>query len=177
MPRKPRPNVAGVYHVAARGPARESLFRDDADFLRFEAELRRSVEAEHCRCIAACALATHYHLLVETGDGALSRFMKRVNERYARSFNARYDRRGHAFAERYLCVPVADDEQLLTTYRYIARNPVDAEICAHPAGWRWSSYTTLTGSGDRFAFTDATAALALCGGSIAALRRFVESGA
>jgi REP-associated tyrosine transposase len=177
MPRRPRPSAAGVFHVASRAQARESLFRDDADFLRFEGELRSSAEAEVCTCIAACALSTHYHLLVETGDGALSRFMKRLNERYARAFNARYGRRGHAFADRYLCVPIEDDAQLLTAFRYVARNPVDAGICREPADWRWSSYTTLVGGGDRFAFADGGAALALCNGSLAALQRFVESGA
>jgi len=49
--------------------------------------------------------------------------MKRLNQRYACAYNARHKRHGHAVSERYLSVPVKRDEQLLTAYRYVVRNP------------------------------------------------------
>ncbi len=95
-------------------------------------------------------------MLFETGDGALAPAMKRLNQRYARAFNARHGCRGHAFAERYFCVPLLSDEHLLIAYRYLARNPVEAGLCARPEDWVWSSYPVAIGRKGRFAFVDAS---------------------
>ncbi len=175
MGRQARPSAAGFYHVAARAQAEEGLFRDEVDYLRFETEVQLVHTSGGVRCLAACALTTHYHLLLETDDGALAPAMKRLNERYARAYNARYDRRGHAFAQRYLCVPVLSDEHLLTVYRYLARNPVEAGLCARPEEWIWSSYPVAIGRERRFAFVDASFMVRCFDGSLAALRQFVES--
>ena len=176
MGRPPRPTAAGFYHVATRAQVNEQLFRDESDYLRFEQELRTVTSDAAFRCLAVCAMTTHYHLLVETGDGVLPRAMQRLNQRYARAYNARYGRRGHAFAERYLCVPVLTDEQLLTAFRYVVCNPVEAGLCARPGEWKWSSYPSAIGQGDRFAFADAAFMVGCCDGSLDALRWFVESG-
>ena len=174
MARKPRDTSAGLYHVFTRAQANELLFRDDHDFLRFETELERTV-CEQCVCIAACALHTHYHLILATEDGALSRSMQRLNQAYAASFNSRYGRRGHAFAERYTSVRIESDGQLLTAYRYVMRNPVEARVVEDAARWPWSSYRAAIGLGGRFAFADASLVLEQFGGSIEQLREFVET--
>lgn len=174
MPRKPRETRAGIYHVAARAPEGERLFRDEHDYLRFEAELERILSTE-CRCIAACALDTHYHLLLDVDDGVLAGAVHLLNFRYASAYKARYGRRGHVFSERYMSVLVTSDEHLLTVYRYIARNPVEAGICTEPTAWLWSSYRSAIGLAGRFAFADPSLVLALCDGSIEELRRFVET--
>jgi hypothetical protein len=109
------------------------------------------------------------------GTRRAGRSLQRLNQRYARAYNVRYGRRGHAFAERYLCVPVLSDEQLLTAYRYVVRNPVEAGLCARPGEWMWSSYASAIGRGDRFAFADVAFMVACCDGSLDTLRRFVES--
>ena len=173
MPRNDRPTAAGLYHVAARSQRDDALFRDDADFLRFESEVRPIVAAGTWRCICVCAVTTHYHVLIEVDEDVLSRSVGRLNQRYARAFNVRYGRRGHLFSERFLCVPVESDEHLLTVYRYIAVNPVEIGLCAKAEDWRWSSYTTLAARGDRFSFADASLVVQLCGG-VEGVRRFVD---
>ncbi len=173
MARKLRTTAAGIYHVSARAPVGELLFRDDHDFLRFETEVERIV-SPRCVCIEACVLNTHYHLLLQTEDGVLAQAMKQLNGRYARAFNARYERRGHAFADRYLSVPVESDGHLLTVYRYIARNPVEAGLCDSPADWYWSSYRTAIGLDGRFAFADPSIVIGLFH-SLDAFREFVET--
>lgn len=173
MARKLRTTSAGIYHVSARAPIGELLFRDEHDFLRFETEVER-VLSEQCVCIAACVLNTHYHLILQTEDGVLAQAMKQVNQRYARAFNSRYARRGHAFADRYLSVPVESDGHLLTVYRYVVRNPVEAGLCDSPADWYWSSYREAIGLDGRFKFA-ATALVIGLFHSIDAFRAFVES--
>jgi REP element-mobilizing transposase RayT len=149
------------------------LFRDEHDFLRFESEVERITDI--CTCVAACVLQTHYHLILATEDGILSRAMQRLNQGYAASFNARYGRRGHAFAERYTSIKVESDGQLMTVYRYVARNPVQAGIVDHPAAWAWSSYARAIGRNGRFAFADASLVLEQFNGSVERLREFVET--
>jgi REP element-mobilizing transposase RayT len=154
----------------------ERLFRDEHDLLRFEMEAQKLGEQGDCICIAACTLTTHYHLILETtADRALASAMKRLNQRYAVAFNARYGRRGHAFAERYVSVTIANDAQLLTTYRYVARNPVEAGVCGSPTEWEWSSYPAAIGFKSRFAWADATRVIGCCDGAVESLRRFVET--
>ena len=135
MPRRPRETSEGIYHVATRAAVGEELFRDDRDFFCFEMEVERIVSPE-CALIGACALNTHYHLILDTADGVVSRALKQPNHRYALTYNARYGRRGHAFGGRYMSVRIESDEQLVTVYRYVARNPVEAGLCDEPAEWR-----------------------------------------
>ena len=144
MPRRPRETSEGIYHVATRAAVGEELFRDDRDFFCFETEVERIVSPE-CTLIGACALNTHYHLILDTDGGVVSRALKQLNHRYALTYNARYGRRGHAFGGRYMSVRVESDEQLVTVYRYVARNPVEAGLCEEPAEWRWSSYREAIG--------------------------------
>ena len=110
MARKLRATHAGIHHVFARSQVEDPLFRDDHDHLRFETELRTICAHEVAlTCIAACTIGTHYHLLLEVEDGVLPTVMKQLNSAYARAFNARYQRRGHAFASRYGSKPVLFD--------------------------------------------------------------------
>jgi putative transposase len=164
-----------MYHIAARSQRDDPLFRDAADYLRFESELQQVVALASWLCIAVCLMPTHYHLLLDVGENALSRAVGRLNQRYARAFNVRYGRRGHLYSERFMCVPVESDEHLLSLYRYIARNPVEAGLCARAEDWPWSSYTTSLGLGERFAFADAGIVVELLGRE--GVRRFVDGDA
>lgn len=66
-----------VYHVTARGNARQDIFADDADREKFLAILAATVGRYRYRyryrwrCHAYCLMGNHYHLL-ETPDPNLS---------------------------------------------------------------------------------------------------------
>jgi putative transposase len=51
------------------------------------------------------------------------------------------------FQGRFGSVLVKTDAQLWTTVNYIARNPVDAGLCAQPGEWPWGSHHALVGGG------------------------------
>ena len=173
MPRKPRPNVAGFYHIATRSLPNERLFRDEHDFARFLSGLRVNIETGDCRCLCFCLMTTHYHLVLETAHGVLSKLMQRLNQGYAIAYNARYGRRGHAFSERYLATLILDDAHLLVAFRYTVRNPVEAGICERAEDWEWSSYRSAIGMAEPPSFVDASDILKLCGGP-AGVRALVE---
>lgn len=174
MPRAPRPTAAGIYHVAVSAPSGSKLFAGAEDWLRFTAELARTTLFEHWTCICFCLLTTHYHLVVDVDEGRLPPTMKKLNWHYARSVNARREGRGHVVGGRYLSVPVSDTDQLLTVFRYVARNPVEAGLCAQPQDWPWSSYAGSVGLERGFTFVDSSVVVDELDGRVEQLRDFVE---
>jgi hypothetical protein len=99
-------------------------------------------------------MRTHYHLILDVPQGALPRGMQSLNFRYAINFNQRHAMRGHVQFARYGSVRIADESQLLTTFRYVARNPVEARLCTSPADWPWNSYGSAVGLAEPHSFVD-----------------------
>lgn len=72
-------------------------------------------------------------------------------------YNAKYDREGHLFQDRYRAESVDNEEYLLTVLRYIHQNPVKASLCDTVDKYEFSSYSEfITGqnivdTGDIFA--------------------------
>lgn len=97
------------------------------------------------QCLAYCLMSNHYHLVVVTEDGELSRAIKALNGRYALRFNTRYGREAHLFKNRFGAVHQKSTAQLLWTLRYVVTNPVANGLCATPDEWPWSSYRASAG--------------------------------
>lgn len=90
MGRAPREFVAGgVYHVFARGSNRQPNFSFDSDHVDFLLCAQKTVTRSKTRCLAYCLMTNHYHLVLETEDGQVSRLMQSLNSRYALRFNLR----------------------------------------------------------------------------------------
>jgi len=179
MARPPRDFSAGTFHVTAHAVWGNVLFRDSIDYLVLSTELAATIARSRWRCIAFCFLGTHLHLLLEVEDDALPTGMQRLNNAYARNFNRRYGLRGHVFAQRYHARRIDTEEHLLTAFRYVARNPVEANLCARPGDWGWSSYAGTVGLAEPFGFVDASPVVVCFGRPAAAalqrLRDFVET--
>jgi REP element-mobilizing transposase RayT len=62
-----------VYHVTARGNERRKTFRDDVDRRQFLATLEETIGLHDLRLHGFCLMPNHYHLIVETPLGNLSR--------------------------------------------------------------------------------------------------------
>lgn len=165
MARPLRIEFAGaLYHVTARGNARQDIYLDDGDRRQFLDLLAHAVNRHDWYCHAYCLMGNHYHLLVETGTPTLSKGMKLLNGSYTQYFNQRYRRVGHVFQGRYSAVLVQKESYLLELARYIALNPVRAQMVRRAQDWPWSSYCATAGlaesetkgtdlnKGDRFIF-------------------------
>lgn len=180
MARLPRGTlVAGIYHVTRRSAGPIEMFRDDVDRTDFCNRLAATIRKHGWICHAFCLMSTHYHLLVEVAEDALQPGMQRLNGPYAQQFNRRHGRNGHLKGSPYGATPVVSDEHLLDCIRYIARNPVEAGLCAHPSEWIWGSYRGCAGYDVSFSFTtnDLVAASFHRDRALAVklLRRFVEA--
>jgi putative transposase len=179
MPRQPRIHDPGSYrHVTARGNDRASVFRDDADRWHFLTVLADVTRTCGWRCLGWCLMTNHYHLLLQELATPLSSGMHLLHTRYLRAFNERHARTGHVFGERYRVATIEGDAHLLMAVRYVARNPVEAGLCAAPCDWPWSSYAQLVGAAPALSFLSRAHALSLFDHrpqrAVELVRRFVE---
>ncbi len=87
-------------------------------------------------------MPNHFHLLLqESGNNGISCYLQRVQNGYAKYFNAKYARKGHLFQGSFRAIPVDDDEQLLYLSAYIHRNPHELEEWKNKeVSYPWSSY-------------------------------------
>jgi len=134
-----------VYHVTSRGNAKQAIFIDDEDRGVFFDVLSMVVERFNWFCHAYCLMENHYHLLIETPNGNLSKGMRELNGVYTQGFNQRYRRVGHLFQGRYKAIIVEKDNHLMSLCRYVVLNPVRIGLKERPEQWRWSSYWSTIG--------------------------------
>lgn len=135
-----------MYHLTSRGDRREDIFTDDEDRLLWLGIFANVCEIFHWRCHAWCQMDNHYHVVVETAEGNLSRGMRHLNGVYTQTFNRRHQRVGHVFQGRYKAILVERDAYLLELARYVVLNPVRAGMVSDAAQWRWSSYPSMLGT-------------------------------
>jgi putative transposase len=134
-----------LYHVTARGNARQAIVRDDSDRQRFVATIATMVEQYQVVCHAWVLMNNHYHLLLETPQANLSQALRHLNGVYTQAFNRRHRRVGHLFQGRYKAIIVEKEGYLLELCRYVVLNPVRAQMVTQPRAWRWSSYRATAG--------------------------------
>lgn len=141
MARPLRVQFAGaLYHVTARGNARQDIFCDDIDRGRFLDTLWSTCELLDWDVWAYCLMGNHYHVLLQTLTPTLSRGMRNLNGLYSQWFNFRHERVGHLLQGRYHSSLVDKEAYLLEVARYILLNPVRSGLCKEPGLWPWSSY-------------------------------------
>jgi putative transposase len=137
--------VGAFYHVTSRGNRRKSIFRGEQDRTSFLEILYKITQRYHWRCHAYCLMDNHYHLVIETPEGNLSRGMRQLNGVYTMFFNRWHRTVGHVFQGRYKAILVEEDSYLLKVCRYVVLNPVRAGMAKRPEDWGWSSYQGTVG--------------------------------
>ena len=118
------------------------------------------------RCHAWVQMDNHYHLVVETVEGNLSKGMRQLNGVYTQAHNRRHNRVGRVFQGRFKGILVDAESYLPELSRYVVLNPLRAGVVKQLRHWKWSSYrfddrsgeiTRLAGDGfDTWSFWQAT---------------------
>lgn len=137
------------YHVTARGNERKDVFKSQKDREQFLSYLESAVSRYEAVIHAYCLMSNHYHLLLETPSGNLSKIMQHINGAYTSYFNIKRKRSGHLFQGRYKAIVIEADEYVQELSRYIHLNPVRANMVAKPEEYRWSSYLDYIGARKR----------------------------
>ena len=125
MARVPRIHIPGAwYHVTARGNERRSIFRGEGDYAQMVSLLEESVARFGLRLHGYVLMENHYHLMVESPEGNLSRAMQWLNVSYSIWFNLRHRRVGHLFQVRFKAIIVDPRQWGLVLSRYVHLNPL-----------------------------------------------------
>jgi putative transposase len=128
MPRKPRIEIAGYYHVINRGVEQRVIFKEAEDYRYFEELLCTYAPSYGITIHNYCLMSNHYHLLIEIEKETLSKFMRQINMNYAIYFNKKYKRSGHLWQGRFKSWYVTDEAYLYTLILYIEQNPIKVKI-------------------------------------------------
>lgn len=156
MSRPLRLEFAGaIYHVTSRGDRREDIYLNDSDREKWLVVLGSVCERFNWVVHAYCQMSNHYHLLIETVDGNLSRGMRQLNGVYTQYFNRTHKIVGHLFQGRYKAILVQKETYLLELTRYVVLNPVRAGMIDRLDEWRWSSFPAVAGLCDTPEWLDA----------------------
>jgi len=127
------------YHVTSRGNERKDIFKSGTDREKFLSYLKSATERYGAVIHAYCLMSNHYHLMLETPQGNLSRIMKHINSSYTSYFNIKRKRAGHLLQGRYKAILVEADTYAAELSRYIHLNPVRAKMAPSPEEYQWSS--------------------------------------
>lgn len=142
MPRSPRQFTHEFpYHVTCRCNNRNFYFGGSRIFELYKSVLRKTMKQLHFQLFAYVIMSNHVHLILQTSEPhALDKVMHHVNLNFAKQYNKQYGRCGHLWMNRYGASLISTSEYLLTSIRYVMRNPIRAGIVTDLNDWPWSSY-------------------------------------
>lgn len=116
------------------------MFFTDGDRMVYLANLREYAEQARLRVLAYCLMPNHVHLVAvpeETDSMAVA--LQRTHGRYALYLNARRQRSGHLWQNRFYSCALDQRGHLWTALRYVEQNPVRAGLCGQADQYAWSS--------------------------------------
>jgi REP element-mobilizing transposase RayT len=140
MPRKPRIEINGYYHIVNRGVEQRVVFAEPDDYAYFEELMCFYAKSYAVTIHNYCLMSNHYHLLIEITQENLSKYMRQLNMNYAIYFNKKYKRTGHLWQGRFKSWYVTDEAYLYTLMLYIEQNPLKANMVKDLETYPYSSY-------------------------------------
>ena len=146
-----------------RGASRQTVFHHDDDYLLFFTILENAATRYRLEVHGYSLMPNHYHLLLRSLDGRLSRGMAYLNGLFTRRVNRQYDLDGARFRGRFRNRLVEDEDYLRATLAYLHLNPVEAHLVRRPDEDCWTSHRAYMGLDERPPWLRCDAMLALFG--------------
>ncbi|TYB30312.1 MAG: chromosomal replication initiator DnaA, partial [Candidatus Mcinerneyibacterium aminivorans] len=87
-----------------------------------------------------CLMDNHYHLLIRTPLGNLTKTMHYLNASYTNWVKAKQDMVGPVFQGRYKSILIEDESYLLTLSSYIHLNPLRADMVDKLEDYKYNSF-------------------------------------
>lgn len=128
-----------LYHVMSRALNKQLLFFDETDYLKYLEMVSDLKDEFDIEIISYCLMSNHTHLLIYDKKNNLSKFIGKLNSRYAMYYNKKNFRVGYVFSGRFKSECIESEEYFLECIRYIHQNPVRAKICANTYDYKFSS--------------------------------------
>lgn len=146
MARSIRLDYPGAWHhVMHRGARRAPIFQDDAHCLLWLETAEETVGRFGIEIHAWSLMPNHYHMLVRSPLGTLSRAMRHLNAAYTQRVNRIHRWDGPVFRGRFRSRLIEDERYQRYLMAYIHLNPVRAHLVHRPDEDGWTSYRQLVG--------------------------------
>jgi putative transposase len=149
MPRLARLDSPGtLHHVMIRGIEKRPIVDDDQDRRDWVDRLGALALETETRILAWSLMKNHAHILLKSGPGGLSQFMRRFLTGYAVAYNLRHCRHGHLFQNRYKSIVCDEEVYFQELVRYIHLNPLRAGLVKDVRGlerYLWCGHGTVMG--------------------------------
>lgn len=145
MPRFSRGSIKTTYfHVMTQGINKSYIF-DKAEDIKYYIKIMHELMKEHnLKIIAYCIMNNHTHMLINVEKiEELSKYMQRLNVKYAKYYNKKYNKVGYVFRDRFKSEGIFSEKQYYTCIKYIYDNPVKAGICHSPEQYPYSNYKKI----------------------------------
>jgi len=145
MPRNPRSYIkTSYYHIITQGINKNYIFAHPEDIKNYIKNMYKLKDEHKIEIIAYCIMNNHAHILIKTEMlNELSKYMQRINTKYAIYYNKKYNKVGYVFRDRYKSEGIYSEEHLYNCIKYIYNNPVKAGICNRPEDYKYSNYKEI----------------------------------
>lgn len=145
MPRLPRSYIkTSFFHVITQGINKSYIFEKAEDIKYYIKIMYHLTKEQKIKIIGYCIMNNHAHMLIETEEiEELSKYMQRLNTKYGKYYNKKYNRVGYVFRDRYRAEGIYTEEYLYNCLKYIYNNPVKAGICKKAEDYPYSNYKKI----------------------------------
>ena len=132
------------FHVITQGIEKRFIF-DKPEDIKYYIKIMYKIKEEHnINIIAYCIMNNHTHMLIETQlIEQLSKYMQRINTKYGKYYNKKYNRVGYVFRDRFKAEGIYSEKHLYNCIKYIYNNPVKAGICNKAEEYPYSNYKIM----------------------------------
>ena len=157
MPRKPRNYEHTLFfHVITQGIDKKYIFEKSEDIKYYIKTMYQLKQTQEIDIISYCIMNNHAHILIKTENiEELSKYMQRLNTKYGKYYNKKYNRVGYVFRDRYKSEGIYSESHLYNCIKYIYDNPVKAGICIKAEEYPYSNYKKIKSkSNEKYAFID-----------------------
>jgi putative transposase len=134
-----------VWHITHRCHKREFLLKLKMDRQRWLHWLYEARKRYGLIVLDYTVTSNHTHLLVfdAAGRDVIPQAVKLIAGRTGQEYNARKNRKGAFWEDRYHATAIQTEQHLLRCLVYIDLNMVRAGVVAHPAEWHFSGYNEI----------------------------------
>lgn len=157
MPRLPRSYIkTSFFHVITQGINKSYIFEKAEDIKYYIKIMYHLTKEQKIKIVGYCIMNNHAHMLIETEEiKELSKYMQRLNTKYGKYYNKKYNRVGYVFRDRYRAEGIYTEEYLYNCLKYIYNNPVKAGICKKAEDYPYSNYKRIDKeSNENYTFID-----------------------
>ena len=136
-PRELKENAS--YHVIARANRKEMIL-NTPEIKEMMMEVLRRAKLKFAFAVKNfCIMGNHIHFILKPlKNESLSKIMQWILSVFARQYNWVFQLTGHVWQDRFVSKIIHSLLQYLTTFVYIARNPVRASIVPHAVDYEYN---------------------------------------